>query len=99
MSDSAEHEGAAATNSHKVTSNVREVRIRLPRSGIAALKQNADADETTVNALVARYIDQGLRADGRPGLFELAPWFRAYLRRKGGRGHGAGSIEDDQDFT
>ena len=80
------------------TWNVREVRIRLPRPGISALKQKADAEGVTLNALIARYIDEGLKADGRPGLFELAAWFRDYLRRKGGRSEIRGA-DPDEDFT
>lgn len=79
--------------------NVREVRLRLPRAGISALKQKADADDISVNALIARYIDQGLKADARAGLFELAPWFRDYLRPKGGRDSRAKSTIEDVDFT
>ncbi|MCR6670031.1 hypothetical protein [Devosia ginsengisoli] len=79
--------------------NIREVRIRLPRPGISALKQKADADGVTVNALIARYIDQGLVSDGRPGLFELSAWFRTYLRRKGGRDSEAKRAARDDDFT
>ena len=99
MTQAEELDEAAAVAPEKVTWNVREVRIRLPRAGIAALKQKADADETTVNALIARYIDQGLRADGRPGLFELASWFGNYLRRKGGRDLPAHDRPGEPDFS
>jgi hypothetical protein len=59
----------------------------------------ADAEGVTVNALIARYIDEGLRSDGRPGLFDLAAWFGDYLRRKGGRQSGAKAATNDEDFS
>jgi hypothetical protein len=78
----------------------REVRIRLPRAAISELKRMADLDGTTMNALIARYIDIGLKSDGRPGVFELAVWFKDYLRRKGGRDSGAADPTDQvEDFT
>jgi hypothetical protein len=78
----------------------REVRIRLPRAVIAELKRIADVDGTTMNAIVARYIDMGFKSDGRPGVFELAAWFKDYLRRKGGRDSGAANtVDQKEDFT
>src|SRR5690606_9606146 len=78
----------------------REVRIRLPRAVVAELKRVADVDGTTMNATIARYIDMGLKADGRPGVFELAAWFKDYLRRKGGRDSGAAdAVGPVEDFT
>lgn len=94
-----EDEALESTAADRPIWNIREVRIRLPRPGISALKQKADADGVTVNALIARYIDQGLVSDGRPGLFELATWFQTYLRRKGGRDSEAKRAARDDDFT
>lgn len=78
----------------------REVRIRLPRAVVSELKRMADGDGTTMNALIAGYIDLGLTSDGRPGVFELASWFKDYLRRKGGRDSGAiDAVDREEDFT
>lgn len=78
----------------------REVRIRLPRTVICELKRMVDLEDTTMNAIVAHYIDKGLKADGRAGVFELAQWFEDYLRRKGGRNSSAVNTEDrSEDFT
>lgn len=66
--------------------DVRETRIRLPGKGVHELKRVADAKGITMNALIAGYIDAGLKTDGRRGLYQLASWFSDYLRRKGGRG-------------
>ena len=78
----------------------REVRIRLPRAVVAELKRMGDVDGTTMNAIIARYIDMGLKSDGRPGVFELATWFKDYLRRKGGRDSGtADRVDQKEDFT
>ena len=53
-----------------------------------------------MNAIIARYIDMGLKSDGRPGVFELATWFKDYLRRKGGRDSGAADrVDQKEDFT
>lgn len=89
-----------ATPSSQHWQNVREVRIRLPRSVVSELKRMADADGSTMNALIASYIDLGLKSAGRPGVFELASWFKDYLRRKGGRDSGAADdVDRDGDFT
>ncbi len=64
--------------------DVREARIRLPRRVAQELKRTAEASGRTMNELIAGYIDSGLTADARPGVFEIAPWFSDYLRRKGG---------------
>lgn len=78
----------------------REVRIRLPEVVVLELKRMADLEGTTMNALVAEYIDKGLRREGRPGVFAQASWFRQYLRRKGGRDSSATHrIDHDEDFT
>lgn len=64
--------------------DVREVRIRLPRKIVHELKRVAEANGITMNGLVSSYINAGLKADGRPSIDDLAPWFDIYLRRKGG---------------
>ncbi|WP_404401341.1 hypothetical protein [Pelagibacterium halotolerans] len=79
--------------------NVRETRLRLPRAVVQELKRVADARDMTMNALVATYIDAGLKADGRRGVHELADWFADYLRRKGGSGGASHSVGSDEDFT
>ncbi len=80
--------------------DVRETRLRLPRKVIQELKQMADSTDKTMNALIAGYIDAGLKADGRPGIHERAPWFKEYLRRKGGPGSRAyHPHDDDEEFT
>jgi hypothetical protein len=79
---------------------VREVRIRLPRAVVPELKRVADANGMTMNALIASYTDLGLRSAGRPGVFELAAWFKAYIRRKGGLDSAAAdAIDQEDDFT
>lgn len=80
--------------------DVRETRIRQPRKVIRELKRVAEAKGITMNALIAGYIDAGLKHDGRRGVHEIAPWFDDYLRPKGG----SCSIDDrtghnDEDFT
>ncbi|MHA6691240.1 hypothetical protein [Devosia sp. A449] len=80
--------------------DVRETRIRLPGKVVHELKRIADATGITMNALIAAYIDAGLKAGGRPCIDDLAPWFTDYLRRKGGRGsRGDRPGGDDDDFT
>lgn len=79
-SDLQANERSPATSSW----DVREVRIRLPRRIVQELKRVAEANGMTMNGLVASYIDAGLKAAGRPGIDDLAPWFDLYLRRKGG---------------
>lgn len=80
--------------------DVREVRIRLPRKIVHELKRVAEANGMTMNGLVASYINAGLKADGRPCLDDLAPWFDLYLRRKGGPAGLASRIAgSDEDFT
>lgn len=80
--------------------DIQETRIRLPRKVVHELKRVADARGTTMNALIAAYIDTGLIAEGRRGVHELAVWFSDYLRRKGGRTSPTdGQINTDEDFT
>lgn len=80
--------------------DVRETRIRLPRHVVHELKRVADARGTTMNALIAAYIDAGLVADGRRSFSELAPWFNDYLRRKGGSNSLAERhVDTGDDFT
>ncbi|MBF0678458.1 MAG: hypothetical protein IR164_05925 [Devosia sp.] len=79
---------------------VREVRIRLPKVIVLDLKLQAHMAGTTMNALIAGYIDQGLKEAGRPGVFARAKRFENYLRRKGGRDSAASNVsEDDGNFT
>lgn len=79
---------------------VREVRIRLPDVVVEDLKLQAHREGTTMNALIAGYIDEGLKMAGRPGVFERSKHFKNYLRRKGGRDSGATSHADnDGNFT
>lgn len=79
---------------------VREVRIRLPEVIVLDLKLQAHMAGTTMNALIAGYIDQGLKDAGRPGVFARAKRFENYLRRKGGPNSAtANRTEDDGNFT
>lgn len=79
---------------------VREVRIRLPDVIVLELKLQAHMDRTTMNALIAGYIDEGLKEAGRLGVFARAKRFENYLRRKGGRDNGAANrSEEDGNFT
>lgn len=79
---------------------VREVRIRLPEVVVLDLKLQAHMEGTTMNALIAGYIDEGLKEAGRPGVFKRARRFETYLRRKGGRDSGAANgADDDGNFT
>lgn len=80
--------------------DVLETRIRLPRKVVHELKRIADETDKTMNALIAAYIDVGLKADGRPSIHDRAPWFKDYLRRKGGRDSlGDRPVDNDEDFT
>lgn len=89
-----------ATSSSQQLRAAREVRIRLPREVVSELKRVADGDGATMNALIASYIDLGLKSAGRPGVFELAGWFKDYLRRKGGHDSSAAvAVDREQDFT
>ena len=89
-----------ATPSPEHSQVAREVRIRLPRAVVSELKRMADVDGTTMNALIAGYIDLGLTSAGRPGVFELASWFKGYLRRKGGPDSDAAeAVDREEDFT
>lgn len=76
---------------------VREVRIRLPDVVVMDLKAQAHLERKTMNALIAGYIDIGLKAVGRPGVFRQARRFQNYLRRKGGRNSGASAVTDEDD--
>lgn len=79
---------------------VREVRIRLPDVIVLDLKLQAHMEGTTMNALIAGYIDEGLKEAGRPGVFKRAKRFQGYLRRKGGRNSAAtNGTDDDGNFT
>jgi len=77
---------------------VREVRIRLPDVIVLDLKLQAHLEGTTMNALIAGYIDEGLKKAGRPGVFSRSKRFAGYLRRKGGH-NSATCAEDDGNFT
>jgi len=82
------------------TEIVREVRIRLPDVIVLDLKLQAHMEGTTMNALIAGYIDEGLKKAGRPGVFARAKRFADYLRRKGGRDSaGSNDSQDDGNFT
>lgn len=79
---------------------VREVRIRLPDVVVLELKLQAHMEGTTMNGLIAGFIDVGLKKVGRPGVFARAKRFQGYLRRKGGRDSGAANgTDDDGNFT
>ncbi|ODT74112.1 MAG: hypothetical protein ABS76_37865 [Pelagibacterium sp. SCN 64-44] len=79
---------------------VREVRIRLPDVIVLDLKLQAHTEGTTMNALIAGYIDEGLKKAGRPGVFSRATRFSDYLRRKGGYNSAAANrAQDDGNFT
>ena len=77
-------------------STVREVRLRLPEAVVDELKLVAAAEDLSMNALVACFIDAGMVARGRKSLLEVAPNFDAYLT--GSRATGA-TPNDDEDFT
>ncbi|KFL32615.1 hypothetical protein JP75_00140 [Devosia riboflavina] len=82
------------------TEIVREVRIRLPDVIVLDLKLQAHMEGTTMNALIAGYIDEGLKKAGRPGVFSRATRFSDYLRRKGGYNSAAANrAQDDGNFT
>lgn len=88
------------TNTTQKSEVVREVRTRLPDVIVLDLKLQAHLEGTTMNALIASYIDEGLKDAGRPGVFVRAKRFADYLRRKGGRDNGgADRAEDDGNFT
>lgn len=97
MSDSLDIEQNSVSQKTEI---VREVRIRLPDVIVLDLKLQAHMEGTTMNALIAGYIDEGLKEAGRPGVFARAKRFADYLRRKGGRDSGATNrTEDDGNFT
>ncbi|MBJ7578426.1 hypothetical protein JHC09_11090 [Devosia sp. MC532] len=85
MSDGFEDGPDDFASPHNGKFEVRELRLRLPPAVVQALKAQAQAEGLTVNALVSRYIDQGFKADGRLGVFELSKGLHDYLKRKGGR--------------
>lgn len=97
MTDPAEIEQIIAAQKSEI---VREVRIRLPDVVVLDLKLQAHMEGTTMNALIAGYIDVGLKEAGRPGVFKRAKRFEGYLRRKGGRNTEPGNgTDDDGNFT
>jgi len=61
--------------------DIADTRLRLPRIVIRELKAIAESEGVSMNALVAAFIDAGLRDRGRGGLDDLAPSFVAYLKR------------------
>lgn len=97
MTDPMEIEEISAARKSEVA---REVRIRLPDVVVLDLKLQAHMEGTTMNGLIAGYIDEGLKKVGRPGVFARAKRFADYLRRKGGRDSAASNgSEDDGNFT
>lgn len=66
-------------------SAVRSTPLRLPHETLEELSELARAHDISRNALLAQMIDTGLRAFGRRGISELAPWFIEYLRRERSR--------------
>lgn len=58
---------------------VRAVRLRLAEAIVDQLKQIADAEGCSVNAIVASYIDRCFEIDHHTRIDELAPGFREYL--------------------
>lgn len=90
-------------NSHGGNWDIVETRLRLPRRIVQELKKLADAENISMNALVASFIDEALSSRGRPTSHEIAPWFKEYLKPKGGHPRSRepqdDTSEDDVDFT
>lgn len=55
--------------------------LRIPAVVIDQLHDLARSRNVSTNEIIAVFIDQGLVAEGRPSIAELAPWFAGYLRR------------------
>jgi hypothetical protein len=82
--------------------DIVETRLRLPRKVVRELKAIAAAEGISMNALVASFIDAGLRDRSRRSMDDLAPWFADYLTRTPPAGRHSDDRNDDKldpDFT
>lgn len=59
--------------------------LRVPVVVIGQLHDLARSRNVSMNEIIAIFIDQGLVAEGRPSIAEIAPWFARYLRRGSNR--------------
>jgi hypothetical protein len=62
---------------------VVEVRLRLPRKLMPELRELADSEDLSINAMVATFIDAALVERGRQSIVQIAPLFSSYLRGSG----------------